>query len=347
MIETKQPDARIVGGLFIYILPEHIWGKVPLEELTGAYQPELPLVGSGPYIVTEFERGPDHAHGARTRSGAARSRRSTRSSSSSTAPRTRSSARCSWARSTSSPRSSRRPSSGSASEEGIETVQRAHVRVHRARLQPLLGGELPGRQVQPRGPGPDGPPGDRLRDRPRADQRDRQPGHLVRRPRDPAVVLQDVLRGPRAGLPVRPRAGEPDPRRRRLGARTTTGSARRTARWLSFDLYVRSESPSDDPDGEADRRADAGDRGRVQRPGGQHRQAHRAHGPQGRRQAGAGVRHLHLGLGRRPVRPELPAQPDDHRRDRRLLGRLLLEPRVRPAVRGAADACSTPRSARR
>ena len=30
-------------------------------------------------------------------------------------------------------------------------------------------------------------PGDRLRDRPRADQRDLRPGHLVRRQRDPAV----------------------------------------------------------------------------------------------------------------------------------------------------------------
>jgi peptide/nickel transport system substrate-binding protein len=56
VINTTQPDARMVGGLFIYILPEHIWGKVPLSELTGRYQPELPLVGSGPYIVTEFER---------------------------------------------------------------------------------------------------------------------------------------------------------------------------------------------------------------------------------------------------------------------------------------------------
>ena len=31
VIETSKPDARIVGGLFIYILPEHIWGKVPVE----------------------------------------------------------------------------------------------------------------------------------------------------------------------------------------------------------------------------------------------------------------------------------------------------------------------------
>ncbi len=57
MIKTKQPDARIVGGLFIYILPEHVWGEVPLDEVTTKYQPELPMVGSGPYIATEFERG--------------------------------------------------------------------------------------------------------------------------------------------------------------------------------------------------------------------------------------------------------------------------------------------------
>jgi len=56
IIETSRPDARIIGGLFIYILPEHIWGKVPIEELTSTYQPELPMVGSGPFVVDEFER---------------------------------------------------------------------------------------------------------------------------------------------------------------------------------------------------------------------------------------------------------------------------------------------------
>jgi len=56
VIETKAPDARIVGGLFIYMLPEHIWGEVPLEEVTKTYQPELPMVGSGPFVVAEFER---------------------------------------------------------------------------------------------------------------------------------------------------------------------------------------------------------------------------------------------------------------------------------------------------
>ncbi|GIK77659.1 MAG: peptide ABC transporter substrate-binding protein [Acidobacteria bacterium] len=56
VIHTKRPDARIVGGLFVYVLPEHVWGKVPLSRLKGQYQPKLPLVGSGPYVVTEYER---------------------------------------------------------------------------------------------------------------------------------------------------------------------------------------------------------------------------------------------------------------------------------------------------
>jgi peptide/nickel transport system substrate-binding protein len=57
VIETEEPDARIVGGLFLYIIPEHVWGEEDVDDLTGSFQPELPLVGSGPYIVTEFTRG--------------------------------------------------------------------------------------------------------------------------------------------------------------------------------------------------------------------------------------------------------------------------------------------------
>jgi len=55
VIHTKRPDARIVGGLFVYILPKHVWGKVPVSDLTGSYDPKLPLVGSGPYVVTDFQ----------------------------------------------------------------------------------------------------------------------------------------------------------------------------------------------------------------------------------------------------------------------------------------------------
>ena len=57
VIKTSQPDARIVGGLFVYIVPEHVYGGTPVKQLTKSFQPPLPMVGSGPYVVTEFQRG--------------------------------------------------------------------------------------------------------------------------------------------------------------------------------------------------------------------------------------------------------------------------------------------------
>jgi peptide/nickel transport system substrate-binding protein len=57
VIHTRRPDARIIGGIFVYILPKHIWGQVPIKQLTGTYAPKLPLVGSGPYTVTDYQRG--------------------------------------------------------------------------------------------------------------------------------------------------------------------------------------------------------------------------------------------------------------------------------------------------
>jgi peptide/nickel transport system substrate-binding protein len=57
VVKTSQPDARVVGGLFIYMIPEHVYGKIPIKQLQKSFQPPLPLVGSGPYVVTDFERG--------------------------------------------------------------------------------------------------------------------------------------------------------------------------------------------------------------------------------------------------------------------------------------------------
>lgn len=57
VITTRTPDARIVGGLAVYILPEHIWGRHSVKELLGAFRPSMPLVGSGPFVVTRFQRG--------------------------------------------------------------------------------------------------------------------------------------------------------------------------------------------------------------------------------------------------------------------------------------------------
>jgi peptide/nickel transport system substrate-binding protein len=57
VLEMSKPDARVIGGLFVYVLPKHVWDKIPVKELTGAYEPEIPLVGSGPYVPTEYDRG--------------------------------------------------------------------------------------------------------------------------------------------------------------------------------------------------------------------------------------------------------------------------------------------------
>jgi peptide/nickel transport system substrate-binding protein len=57
VVKTTQPDTRMVGGLFVYILPKHVWGEESVKTLTGSYQAKLPLVGSGPWIATEFRRG--------------------------------------------------------------------------------------------------------------------------------------------------------------------------------------------------------------------------------------------------------------------------------------------------
>jgi peptide/nickel transport system substrate-binding protein len=55
IVHMKKPDTRIIGGVFIWILPEHVWGKQTVKQLTGSYRPKPPIVGSGPYIVTEFD----------------------------------------------------------------------------------------------------------------------------------------------------------------------------------------------------------------------------------------------------------------------------------------------------
>jgi peptide/nickel transport system substrate-binding protein len=55
VVHMKKPDTRIIGGIFVWIIPEHVWGKQTVKQLTGSYRPKMPMVGSGPYIVTEFD----------------------------------------------------------------------------------------------------------------------------------------------------------------------------------------------------------------------------------------------------------------------------------------------------
>ena len=265
------------------------------------------------------------------------SRPSTRSSTSSTEARTPWSARSPWARSTWSSRSRSRPSGGSAR---TRTSRRCRART---RATPQLAFNLCPEELCP--DAVFNPAVQELEvrqaiaygSRPRAHQRDRGQGHRVRRQRDPAVLLQAVLHRARADLPVRPGAGEPDPRRRRWGRQR-----RRAAHQGRRDALVRSLRPLrvelQHPGRDAWSPRWRGDRRRVQRAGRERRQALRPDGPQGRRQAGARVRHVHLGLGRGPVRPRLPLEPPHDEGDRQSLGQLLLEPRIRRALsRSSAD----------
>jgi peptide/nickel transport system substrate-binding protein len=45
----KRPDARVLTA-FVPALPEHIWGDVPLDELS-RFDPCCPMVGTGPYVI--------------------------------------------------------------------------------------------------------------------------------------------------------------------------------------------------------------------------------------------------------------------------------------------------------
>ena len=55
-IVCSQPKADMLY-LWIPIVPEHVWSKVPGERAGNDYQPELPLVGTGPFQVTEVKTG--------------------------------------------------------------------------------------------------------------------------------------------------------------------------------------------------------------------------------------------------------------------------------------------------
>jgi peptide/nickel transport system substrate-binding protein len=49
----KRPDARVLSA-YTPLLPEHIWGDQPLDEIH-AFDPCCPIVGSGPFTITELD----------------------------------------------------------------------------------------------------------------------------------------------------------------------------------------------------------------------------------------------------------------------------------------------------
>jgi len=55
-ITTSKPKANMLN-LWIPILPEHIWAKIPKKAATNTYQNKPPVVGTGPFQVVEWKKG--------------------------------------------------------------------------------------------------------------------------------------------------------------------------------------------------------------------------------------------------------------------------------------------------
>ena len=215
------------------------------------------MVGSGPYMVTEFNRGrivkmernpnfrgekPEFDEIQFIKYGTTDAV----------------SARCGWARST--PRWRLEPTGFAQLEQGRRTSRRSAApspSFTAARLQPLLEGELPRREVQPGRAGPRRS-GRRSRTRSTATASTRSPAAARRSPATACCppTTRRWYETAERGLPVRPGQGQPDAGRRRLHARGRR-RAQEGRSELSFDLFVRSESPLGHPGGQAGRRAGA------------------------------------------------------------------------------------------
>ena len=299
VIKTKRPDARVIGGLFVYMLPEHVWGEESIDDLTGDFQPKLPLVGSGPYVVTDFERSKiitmERNENFRGDPGPYDEIQFIKYGTQDAVERALQLGEIDLVREVSS--------AGFDRLGGIDNVdtQRSASPAYTQLAFNLCPAEIcPDAKFNPAVQ-------DKTVRQAIAYAIDREKlveiatrgtafaGHGIL-----PTYYEDFFTRARAGLPVRSGAGEPDARRRGLGdgrrRRARQGRGRALARPLRPDRV-----PGDDSGRQADRRDGRGDRGRVQRPAGQHRQADRADDPQGGGQAGARLRHVHLGLGRRPL----------------------------------------------
>jgi len=56
-VECTQPKANMLTTqVYIYVLPEHIWGKLTANQLGTTFRNPTPIVGSGPFQTVEFKK---------------------------------------------------------------------------------------------------------------------------------------------------------------------------------------------------------------------------------------------------------------------------------------------------
>ena len=335
VLEMSKPDARVIGGLFIYVLPKHVWDKVPVKELTGAYEPEIPLVGSGPYVPTQYDRGRivtmERNPEWRGEEPAYDELQFIKYGSNDAVERALTLGEIDIITEV-QPATFERL----GEEDGIETLRAPTASFTQLSFNLCSEKECPDAQFNPA-----------VQD---LDVR-RAIAYGIDRERINAIATQDTSFVAHGLLPSFyksffevPELDYPyDPEMANQilddagwvpgddGVREQDGER------LSFDLYVRSESPFTVQMAKliAEQTQEIGVEFNVQVVS-----TDKLYELTVRKVDGVPAPDFDTfiwGWGGDPVRPGLPAQPADHRRDRRLLGRLLLESRVRPALRGAVD----------
>jgi peptide/nickel transport system substrate-binding protein len=56
-VYCSAPKANMLATqVYIYVLPEHIWGKLDADQLANTFRNPVPIVGSGPFQTTEFKK---------------------------------------------------------------------------------------------------------------------------------------------------------------------------------------------------------------------------------------------------------------------------------------------------
>ena len=56
-VVCDQPKANMLTTqVYIYVLPEHIWGKLSTDQLSTTFRNPVPIVGSGPFKTVEFKK---------------------------------------------------------------------------------------------------------------------------------------------------------------------------------------------------------------------------------------------------------------------------------------------------
>ena len=313
VIHMKRPDAPDRGRPVHLHPPQDVWGKGPVEDADRLLQAVAALWSEAARSSSPTSSGTESRRWRRT--GASGAGAEVRRDPVLRSPtRTPPSGRSRSARSTWSPRSA----AGFArlGDSPTSTTPQASSPAYMQMAFNICSVKVCPHASYNRRSRTGGPPGQRPMGSTASAPRDRCRGTSFEGPRILPSFYKSFYEVPAAGLPVRPGQGQADPRRCGLA-----GERRRAAdqgRGTSLVQPLRSLRVAYDIQAAKLVAEEAAGRDRLRRPGGHTDKLYDLT----RRKVNGSRRRTTTpssGVGRGPVRPELPAQHPDHRRDRRLV----------------------------